>query len=100
MEQSPFKLPYKFVLELTTLVARVVSELAIVHNILPTSENIYETGKQVIAIGLSLCAASKHADAETTIKDVTNINETISKSIHSLQDKLEALPKIVDKNMN
>ena len=98
--ESPLTLPYKFVLELTTLVARIVSELAIVHSITPTPENIYETGKQVIAIGLSLCAASKHADADTTIKDITNMNSTISESVRSLQDRLDALPKVVDKNVN
>jgi hypothetical protein len=101
MEQL-IKLPYKLAISLTASVVALVGRAAMEYGIAPTPENVYEIGKQVISIGLSLCAASKHTSQENLMQDIGKIQETIGKSIESLETDLESLAanRPIDKNSN
>lgn len=95
-----FKLPFNFVVELTTFVTRIVSEVIQTHKLDPSPRNMYEIGKQISAIGLTICASSKYADRDTTIKDMTEIHDGVSKSIGILQEAIAANTKATNKNLN
>lgn len=101
MEQL-IKLPYKLAINLTASIIALVGKAAMEYGITPTQENVYEIGKQVISIGLSLCAASKHGNQEALMQDIGKIQETIGKSMEALVEDLEAfeVSRPIDKNSN
>src|ERR1035437_7696196 len=81
MSKINSQLPNKFIVDIILAGSRLISDLALMHGIEPTPQNIYEAGKMLSSVGLTMSAASRHLSPEEMKNDMKKEDKKEDKPI-------------------
>ena len=98
MSKINSQLPNKFIVDIILAGSRLISDLALMHGIEPTPQNIYEAGKMLSSVGLTMSAASRHLSPEEMKNDTSEMLDCVQDDINNIKDKIDDLHTAINKS--